>query len=197
MACRDVDKGRRAADTLVRDPGEIRIVQLDLEEPESIDRTLAELEGVQVDVLVNNAGIYPPGGVLDAGYDDFSRCMAVHYFGPLRLIRGLLPGMVERRWGRVVNVSSGSGSFAEDLPGPAPYSISKTALNSLTVKLARDVPDTVKVNAVCPGWVRTRLGGALAPRSVREGADSVVWLATLPDDGPTGGLFRSRERIRW
>jgi NAD(P)-dependent dehydrogenase (short-subunit alcohol dehydrogenase family) len=96
-----------------------------------------------------------------------------------------------------VNVSSGSGSFAEGLEGPAVYAVSKAALNALTVRLASEARGDVKVNAVCPGWVRTRMGGSAAPRSVEEGADTIAWLATLPADGPTGGFFRDRQRIRW
>jgi NAD(P)-dependent dehydrogenase (short-subunit alcohol dehydrogenase family) len=97
----------------------------------------------------------------------------------------------------VVNVSSGDGSFREGLEGPAAYSVSKAALNALTVKLATEVRGDVKVNAVCPGWVRTRMGGAGARRSVEKGAETVVWLATLPAHGPNGGFFRDRKRIPW
>ena len=105
--------------------------------------------------------------------------------------------MLERGYGRVVNVSSGYGAFAEGLEGPAPYALSKAALNALTLRLAGEVKGDVKVNAACPGWVRTRMGGGGAPRSVEEGADTIVWLATLDRDGPSGGLFRSRTRIAW
>jgi NAD(P)-dependent dehydrogenase (short-subunit alcohol dehydrogenase family) len=97
----------------------------------------------------------------------------------------------------VVNVSSGSGSLAEGLEGPAAYSLSKAALNALTLKLASELRGDVKVNAVCPGWVRTKMGGPRAGRSVEEGADTVVWLATLPASGPSGGFFRDRKRIPW
>jgi NAD(P)-dependent dehydrogenase (short-subunit alcohol dehydrogenase family) len=105
--------------------------------------------------------------------------------------------MKERGWGRIVNLSSGWGAFAEGLEGPTAYSVSKAALNALTVSAAQALGTQVKVNAACPGWVRTRMGGAAAPRSVAEGADTPIWLATLPDDGPTGGFFRDRRRIEW
>lgn len=85
----------------------------------------------------------------------------------------------------------------EGLEGPAPYSVFKAALNALTIKLASEVRGNVKVNAVCPGWVRTRMGGPGAELSVEQGADTVVWLATLPPNGPNGGIFRNRERIPW
>ncbi|MEM8681130.1 MAG: SDR family NAD(P)-dependent oxidoreductase, partial [Planctomycetota bacterium] len=96
-----------------------------------------------------------------------------------------------------VNISSGWGSFAEGLAGPAAYSVSKAALNALTLTLSQSVPAEVKVNAVCPGWVRTDMGGPSASRSPKEGAETAVWLATLPADGPTGGFFRDRRRIAW
>ncbi|HKS17112.1 MAG TPA: SDR family NAD(P)-dependent oxidoreductase, partial [Planctomycetota bacterium] len=105
--------------------------------------------------------------------------------------------MLKRGYGRVVNVSSGYGSFAEGLNGPAPYSLSKAVLNALTLKLSSDVKGDVKVNAACPGWVRTRMGGPEADVSAEEGADTTVWLATLPSSGPNGGFFRRRKKIAW
>ncbi len=96
-----------------------------------------------------------------------------------------------------MNVSSGWGSFEEGLTGPTAYSVSKAALNALTLGLAHHLGRNVKINAVCPGWVRTRMGGAAAERSPEQGADTPVWLATLPDDGPTGGFFRDRRPIQW
>jgi NAD(P)-dependent dehydrogenase (short-subunit alcohol dehydrogenase family) len=105
--------------------------------------------------------------------------------------------MLERGYGRIVNVSSGWGSFAEGLEGPASYSVTKAALNALTVSLARTLRGDVKVNSCCPGWVRTRMGGREADLSPAEGADTIVWLATLPPEGPSGGFFRARQRIAW
>jgi len=98
----------------------------------------------------------------------------------------------------VVNVSSGSGSLQNATAGSPAYSTSKAALNMLTIQLAADLKsDDIKVNAVCPGWVSTKMGGPEAPRSVEEGASGIVWAATLPDDGPTGGFFRDGESIKW
>jgi len=105
--------------------------------------------------------------------------------------------MSARGYGRIVNVSSGWGSFAEGMGGPGLYGVTKAALNALTVRLAKELPSTVKVNAMCPGWVRTRMGGQSATRSPDEGADTAIWLATLSDDGPTGGFFRDRKPIEW
>ena len=197
LGSRDRGRGEEVAAELAPVAGSVRVVEIDVAASASIDRCIAAIGDDGVDVLVNNAGIYPSGGVQDGDPSDYEECMAVHVHGPLRLVQGLVPGMVDRDYGRVVNVSSGSGSFGEGLSGPAPYCVSKAALNALTVKLAAELPETVKVNSVCPGWVRTRMGGPNASRSVEEGAEGVVWAATLPDDGPTGGFFRDGEPIPW
>ena len=100
--------------------------------------------------------------------------------------------------GRVVNVSSRSGTFSATWGDAPAYAVSKAALNMVTLLLAKELEgDGILVNACCPGWVRTRMGGDDAERSVEEGADTPVWLATLPDDGPTGGLFGERQPIAW
>ncbi len=118
--------------------------------------------------------------------------------GPLFVAIALVPLMRRNDYGRIVNVSSGMGQLSDMDGGYPGYRISKTALNAVTVILARELEDTnIKVNAVCPGWVRTDMGGASATRSPEEGADTIVWLATLPDDGPSGGFFRDRRPIDW
>ncbi len=149
-----------------------------------------------VDVLVNNAGILGSGGVLNDP-EDFEQSMKVMVYGPYLLMRHLTPTMVSRGYGRVVNVSSGWGAFSDGVAGPGAYGVAKAALNALTVSAARSLPNSVKVNAMCPGWVRTRMGGAGASRSPAEGADTAVWLAMLPENGPTGGFFRDRQAIEW
>src|SRR5262249_29816405 len=155
--------------------------------------------GLHVDVLVNNAGVYPQRGVLDAPLESYREALDVNFWGALRTIRAFAPAMVRAGYGRIVNVSSGSGSFGEGLEGPAPYCVSKVALNALTVKLAQELRGDVKVNAVCPGWVRARMGwgGSGAELGVEESVDTILWLATLPQTGPTGGFFRERAAIPW
>jgi len=187
LTARDPAAGARAAATLG-----VEFRELDVGVPEAPARCAAEL-GRTVDVLVNNAGIYPQGDDEESWRGAFE----VNVLGAIRCARAFLPGMVRQGWGRIVNVSSGYGSFAEGLEGPAPYSVSKAALNAWTVKLARGLPAGVKANAVCPGWVRTRMGGPDADLAVEEAVDTIVWLATLPDDGPTGGFFRERQPIAW
>ena len=171
----------------------------DLETAQShVDAVTEQFGGL--DVLVNNAGIYPENDALDATIDQLDRAWTVNTRGPWLLVQAFVPDMIERGYGRVVNVSSGSGSFGEGLdPDHAPYAASKSALNALTMTLDAPLPEDadVKVNAMCPGWVHTRMGGKEAPRTPEEGADTALWLATLPADGPSGGFFRDRERIPW
>ena len=128
--------------------------------------------------------------------ETFETTLEVNTVGPFRTCRALVPRMVQRGYGRVVNVSSGGGSFGEGL-GPAAYAVSKAALNALTVKMSQAVCGDVKVNAMCLGWVRTDMGGSGAPRSPQEAEDTLVWLATLPADGPNGSFFRDRKPIPW
>jgi NAD(P)-dependent dehydrogenase (short-subunit alcohol dehydrogenase family) len=154
----------------------------------------------RLDVLVNNAAIL---------YDDWQRAenanletareaFETNTLGPWRVTLAFLPLLRKSEHPRVVNVSSESGSLASMGGGTPAYSVSKAGLNVLTRKLADELrPARVLVNSVCPGWVATEMGGPAAPRNVEEGAASVVWAATLPDGGPTGGFFRDGEPLPW
>lgn len=156
----------------------------------------------RLDVLVNNAGIaldkWVPALSLDV--DLYRATMETNLYGVLRCCQAFVPMMQKQKSGRVVNLSSELGSLTDVQMGSSlAYRSSKTALNSLTALLAcelKDYPD-ILVNASCPGWVRTELGGDDAPLSVAEGADTAVWLATLPSGGPSGGLFRERAPYPW
>ncbi|MEO0913134.1 MAG: SDR family NAD(P)-dependent oxidoreductase [Pseudomonadota bacterium] len=187
IGARDREAGAEAADALG-----VASVHLDLEDGSGLGDAVAERGGF--DILVNNAGILEEGSLLDDPAL-FARSMQVMVAGPFELIRLNTPYWREAGWGRIVNLSSGWGAFSEGLAGPGAYGVAKAALNALTKALPRDLPPGVKVNAMCPGWVRTRMGGAGATRSVEEGADAALWLATLPEDGPTGGFFRDRKPI--
>ena len=119
-------------------------------------------------------------------------------FGAVVVSHAFVPGMVERRFGRVVNVSSEAGQLASMRTYAPAYAMSKAALNAFTVQLGEATRGTgVLVNSASPGWVRTAMGGPGAPRSVEEGADTIVWLATLPPRGPTAGFFSDRRAIPW
>jgi len=199
LGSRDLRAGQDAAKSLRRPELDIESVHMDLADPVAVDASLSDIHksGRHIDALVNNAGVLHERPILELTDAEIGDSIAVHLTGPLRLIRALAPGMVVRGYGRIVNVSSDWGSFAEGLGGPGLYGVTKAALNALTVRLAKELPSFVKVNAMCPGWVRTRMGGEGAMRTPDEGADTAVWLATLPDDGPTGGFFRDRKPIRW
>jgi NAD(P)-dependent dehydrogenase (short-subunit alcohol dehydrogenase family) len=152
---------------------------------------------------VNNAAAYLDEGVsvLDVELDTVRATMENNLYGPLLLCQALVPGMIRRGYGRVVNVSSGAGQLSSMADYAPSYSISKAGLNALTRMVADAARSAgaknVLVNAVDPGWVRTDMGGAGAPRSVEQGVDTIVWLATLPDGGPTGGFFHDRKPIPW
>jgi NAD(P)-dependent dehydrogenase (short-subunit alcohol dehydrogenase family) len=172
---------------------------LDVGDPASVIACAARLaeRDIAIDVLVNNAAVYPPASPLTIDDDALDDVIAINLLGPWRTCRAWVPGMVERGYGRVVNVSSGDGSMTDGLSGPAGYAVSKVALNGLTRKIAQVARGDVLVNAVCPGWVRTDMGGAAAPRSVEDGAAGITWLALLATGGPTGGFYRDRERLPW
>jgi NAD(P)-dependent dehydrogenase (short-subunit alcohol dehydrogenase family) len=172
----------------------ISCVELDVSDPASI--ALAVADAGPFDVLVNNAGVLFHNPMLDEP-DGFRTSMAVMVEGPYNLIRACAPHMAASGYGRIVNVSSGWGAFSEGITAPGAYGVAKAALNALTLSLSQQLPATTKINALCPGWVKTRMGGAGATRSVEEGADTAIWLATLAADGPTGSFFRNRQRIGW
>ena len=152
-------------------------------------------------MLVNNAGVEGSGwstSATDVDLDEVRDLLETNLYGAWRLTQAALPLMRRNGYGRIVNLSSGMGQLS-DMGGHAPaYRVSKTGLNALTRMLTAELADeNILVNSCCPGWVRTDMGGSNARRSVEEGADTPVWLATLPDDGPRGGFFRDRAPIPW
>jgi NAD(P)-dependent dehydrogenase (short-subunit alcohol dehydrogenase family) len=187
-----------------RDPAEIaeseaiRAVHLDVTDQASVDaaRERIEADPGRLDALVNNAGVYgDPIGAADYDLGRAHEVLEVNTFGPWRLIQAFLPLLRRSEQPRVVNVSSGAGQLSDMNGGRAAYRLSKAGLNALTRTLASD-DRWLKVNTMCPGWVRTDMGGQGAPRSVEQGADTAVWLATDPEV-PSGGFFRDRKPIPW
>jgi NAD(P)-dependent dehydrogenase (short-subunit alcohol dehydrogenase family) len=178
------------------------IVQLDVTDVASITaakRHVAEKFG-SVDVLINNAAVLLAEGddVLSISADIYRRTFETNVFGMIDVCRAFVPDMTRRRYGRVVNVSSGAGQLSRMSTYAPAYSMSKTAVDAFTRLLANTYKaNNVLANAVDPGWVRTDMGGPSAPRSPEQGADTIVWLATLPDGGPTGGFFHDRRAIPW
>lgn len=202
LTSRNQARGRSAAQELKGEGLHVATLPLDVTSPKSITRLKESVmaEFGRVDVLVNNAALYLDEGrsVLDVGLETFRTTIETNAYGPLALCQAVVPLMMEQRYGRVVNVSSGSGqlsSMEDDTPA---YAMSKAALNALTIMIADAARGrNVLVNSVCPGWVRTDMGGPHAPRSLKQGADTIVWAATLPDGGPTGSFFRDRQPIPW
>lgn len=201
LGSRDLEKGEMAARLLRLDVRTVFPRQLDVTDQQSIDRLLRDVtaEFGRLDVLVNNAGIlydtWEQGIAADLSVAH--EALETNLFGAWRMCLAFLPLLRKSNAGRIVNVSSESGSITNMGGGTPAYSVSKAALNALTRILAAELSGTrILVNAVCPGWVATDMGGT-GGRPVSEGAAGIVWAATLPADGPTGGYFRDGNRIPW
>jgi NAD(P)-dependent dehydrogenase (short-subunit alcohol dehydrogenase family) len=199
MGSRDEEKGRVAAERL---EGDVIPHQLDVSDAGSVDRMAAFLEEEvgRLDILVNNAAISNDEGQrgVDADLDRVRESLEANLLGAWRLCEIAIPLMRRNGYGRIVNVSTGLAAL-EDMGGGSPgYRVSKTALNALTRILASELRGSgILVNAVNPGWVQTDMGGSGATRPVEEGAEALVWAATLPNNGPTGGFFRDRHPVPW
>jgi NAD(P)-dependent dehydrogenase (short-subunit alcohol dehydrogenase family) len=202
LAGRDARALEHALGGLGRVDERAMVVHMDVSSPSSIQgaqRAVAKRFG-GADILVNNAAVllFENEDVLSIPADAYQRTFETNVFGAIEAARVFVPAMAAAGYGRVVNVSSAAGQLARMSDYAPAYSMSKTALNAFTRILAYTYRDKgVLVNAVDPGWVRTDMGGPSAPRSPQEGADTIVWLATLPDDGPTGGFFHDRHPIEW
>ena len=201
LTSRDAAKGEAAAKALAAH-GDVLYHPLDVADRGSVAalRAYVERAAGRLDALVNNAGVYLEGsqGILAVAEDAFLATLNTNTLGPLWLCRAFLPMMLAQGYGRVVNVSSGMGQMGDLNDYGAAYRVSKLALNGITRILADAVQGSnVLVNAVCPGWVRTDMGGPGASRSLEQGASGIVWAATLPDGGPSGGFFRDCQPIPW
>jgi NAD(P)-dependent dehydrogenase (short-subunit alcohol dehydrogenase family) len=182
-----------------------RALRLDVTSEADVAAVVAAAEETGLDVLVNNAAAFPDWGAtpLTSDLDEVAVSWQTNVLGPWRLTRALVPLLRSSANPRVVNVTSGSGSHGDPQfglaggPGMAPYAVTKAAANALTRKLAAELPD-MRVNAVDPGLTATAAGmEEMGARPVTEGAASVVWAATLPPDGPTGGFFRDGAPLPW
>jgi NAD(P)-dependent dehydrogenase (short-subunit alcohol dehydrogenase family) len=209
LTSRSAGKGQVAAEALQDEGLDVLFHPLDV----TIVHSMADLGAFihsrcgRLDILVNNAGVYLDSrgpedanntSVLNVSLHTLEATFKVNLYGPILLAQELVPLMKQRQYGRIVNVSSGLGQLS-DMGGLWPaYRISKTALNALTRILAAETAGhNILVNSVCPGWVRTDMGGPGADRAPEQAVDSIIWAATLPDDGPTGGFFRDRRPMPW
>ena len=206
LGARDQGAGKAAADKLNQESRragaeEIIFLQIDISKAESIRRAAEEFsrQSDRLDALVNNAGILldDDKDILTLSPEMLQTTLRTNTLGALLVAQAFVPFLRKSDHPRIVNVSSGGGQLADGADGWAPaYCISKTALNGVTVQLAAALPDFA-VNSVCPGWVRTDMGGANATRSVAEGASGIVWLAAEAPQSETGKFWRDRKVIPW
>lgn len=199
LTARSMQKAQGAVDDLGL--GGLHAMVLDVSDPDSIHRLQKQVSRQfgRLDVLINNAAI---------NYDTWQRAISAdlqvvqetfetNTYGPWRMVQAFLPLLRKSKRARIVNVSSGSGSLADMGGGTPAYSISKAALNALTRMLADELRhERILVNTICPGWVATDMGGG-GGRPIPDGARGIVWAATLPDNGPTGGFFRDGQPVKW
>ncbi|MCB1503675.1 MAG: SDR family oxidoreductase [Hyphomicrobiaceae bacterium] len=206
LGARDTAKGEKAADELRTEGLEVPVIALDVADPASCAKAVSDVAAMfgRLDVLVNNAGVFldttetGQQRALSVSPNTVEQTFRINTLGPLCLIQAAVPLMKQQGYGRIVNVSSGMGQLSEMGGGHAGYRLSKSALNALTRVMAAELASQpIKVNAMCPGWVRTSMGGPGANRSVEQGAETAVWLATLEEDGPSGGFFRDMKPIAW
>ncbi len=197
LVARDAQKAQASCARLASEALDVQALVADVSLPETL-LSVAEHIGGQygrLDSLVNNAGIMPEddqnASVFDTPFELIEQAFRVNTLGALAAARAFVPLMRKRSCGCIVNVSSGMGGITE-MNGKYPaYRFSKAALNALTRILANELSDTsIRVNSVCPGWVRTDMGGPHATRTIEAGVAGILWAATLPSDGPTGGFFR-------
>lgn len=202
LGSRDATKGAAAAGELKGSGLPVESRQLDVASVQSIRECMNWIRNDvgRLDILVNNAGV-----MLEDADDDpleeleiIRDTMQINVYGPLLLSRLSIPIMKSRRYGRIVNLSSSMGALNEIGAGYIAYRLSKAGINVVTRVIAAESEGMgILVNSLDPGWVQTAMGGARAPRTVQQGADTITWLATLPDSGPTGLFFRDRKPIPW
>jgi len=201
VGARNAKAGRKATEEIAKICGKGTFLEIDVADKDSVTTAAREFSNIEdrLDVLVNNAGIIADGdnAILEISDDLFRKTLETNTLGALRVTRAFVPLLRKSKSPRVINVSSGGGQLTGGADGWAPaYCISKTALNGVTVQLAAALPKFA-VNSVCPGWVRTEMGGKNASRSVEEGADTIVWLASEAPQDLTGKFLRDRKEIPW
>jgi NAD(P)-dependent dehydrogenase (short-subunit alcohol dehydrogenase family) len=199
LGARNAKAGRAAAARIT--DGKVTFLELDVADPGSIQRAAEEFshQADRLDALVNNAGICldEDKSALTVTPELFEKTLRTNTLGPWLVAKAFVPHLEKSEAPRIINVSSGGGQLEDGADGWAPtYCVSKTALNGVTVQLAAALPKFA-VNCVCPGWVRTDMGGSGATRSVAEGAAGIVWLATDAPHNLTGQFYRDRKVIPW
>lgn len=201
LCARNKERGQQATNSLVQLGLDCTFVQMDVGKPEEIQKAFQAVnnEVDRLDVLINNAGILfdEATDLLQVNSQDALDTFSINTLGPLWVTQAFLPLL--KRDSRIIMLSSGAGAFCEDFGSWAPvYSSSKTALNALTRHLHRSLsPKGILINAMCPGWVRTDMGGSGASRSLEKGAETAVWLATEAPESVNGQFLRDKKPISW
>lgn len=202
LASRDPEKGHESTQRLKDSNLDVSFLVMDVNNQESIHQaaiTVNDQYG-RLDVLINNAGVYldESENLVTMDTSILEKTMATNFFGVYHVIRSFIPLMEKQGYGRIINVSSEYGAMSElSYPGVGAYKISKFALNGLTRLVAAEIKGDITINAVDPGWVSTDMGGSSAPRTPKQAAESILWLATIGPEGPNGGFFRDGKRIDW
>ena len=197
LGCRDIPMGKKIAE---QTGSNIVPVKMDVSSSEKLQNCIAKIyqDYSRIDVLFNNAGVNDKKHYLDITLTQFEETLRVNTIAPFELIKAVIPSMIQNKYGRIINISSRSGSFASNMPSMSlSYSISKTSLNSITFYLAKEFPEYIKINCICPGGIRTQMNEN-GKGSPKESAHTAIWLANLDDDGPSGKFFfRDKTEIGW
>jgi NAD(P)-dependent dehydrogenase (short-subunit alcohol dehydrogenase family) len=202
LTSRDAEKGMKAVEALREQGLELIFHPLDVADMVSIGDLkdfVIDTYG-QCDILINNAGVFLDRGVsiINLPIQTFQETLQINAIGALRMCQEFLPLMQATGYGRIVNVSSGMGTISSMGASSAAYKLSKLMMNGMTKIMAAEVKQAdIKINTMAPGWVRSDMGGTGAPRSLSQGADTIIWLATLSKDGPSGGFFEDRTPASW
>lgn len=218
LGVRDLEKGKAVAEELRAEGIKAEALRFDITKPADYQEAynFFDKHYGKLDILVNNAGVskelsdsnnsFQVNTVTSVSPDVLHETFETNFFGPVALTQVLLPMIKKAPAGRIVNLSSILGSLTLHANPESPiyatkvfaYNSSKTALNAFTIHLAHELRDTkIKVNSAHPGWVKTDMGGVHAPMEVSEGGKTSIQLATLPEDGPTGGYFHLGEPLPW
>ncbi|MGP7815638.1 SDR family oxidoreductase [Niallia sp. 01092] len=202
LTSRDPEMGHEAAQKIRESDLDVSFVAMDVDNQDSIRQaaiTVNERYG-RLDVLINNAGVYLDENkkLLTMDPSILEKTMATNFFGAYHVIRSFIPLMEKQGYGRIINVSSEYGAMSEmSYQGVGAYKLSKLALDGLTRLVAAEIKGDIKINAVDPGWVSSDMGGPSAPRTPKQAAESILWLATIGPEGPSGRFFRDEKQIPW
>lgn len=199
LGTRNLKSGEEAAFGLIQQGLTIRIEKLDVSSEQSVIQFFSKIKNV--DLLINNAATYA-GNVLkfnEVDEDSLFSAINTNALGAWRMCKAASILMTNQKYGRIINISTGWASLNEMEGSSAAYRISKVALNAITLVVAHELKNKgdIKVNSVCPGWIRTRMGGNDAPLNPKDAVADVLWAGFLNEEGVTGGFFRGRKQLQW